>query len=78
MRVDDANIVFDVVDPAPAWIDRADEALIRTFPQMAVAMGGCDPSLPKEVQAVRDITTPNAILRVGSITEGYRVVTRTT
>ncbi len=75
MRVDDTNVTFDVVDPTPAWVEAGDEALVRTYPQMAVAMGGCDPSLPKEVQTVRDITTPSTVLRVGSIADGYRVAT---
>jgi hypothetical protein len=78
MRVDEINIAFNIVDPTPAWVEASEEALLRTYPQMAVAMGGCDPSLPKEVQTVRDITTPSTVLRVGSIAEGYRVATRAT
>jgi hypothetical protein len=78
MRVDESNVAFKVVDPTPAWVETGDEALVRMYPQMAVAMGGCDPSLPKEVQTVRDITIPSTVLRVGSITEGYRVATRAT
>jgi molecular chaperone DnaK (HSP70) len=78
MRVDETNIAFNIVDATPAWIEVADEALVRTYPQMAVAMGGCDPSLPKEVQTVRDIAAPSTIVRVGSIADGYRVATQTT
>jgi hypothetical protein len=78
MLVDETVVAFDVVDPTPAWVEAGDEALIRTYPQMAVAMGGCDPSLPQEVQAVRNIATPSTVVRVGSITEGYRVATRAT
>jgi hypothetical protein len=78
MRVEDSNIAFSIIDPTPRWVEASDEALVRTYPQMAVAMGGCDPSLPKEVQTIGDITTPSTVLRVGSITEGYRVATRAT
>jgi hypothetical protein len=78
MRVDEINIAFNIVDPTPAWVEAGEEALIRTYPQMAVAMGGCDPGLPKEVQTVRDITTPSTVRRVGSIAEGYRVATQAT
>lgn len=78
MHIDETNVVFSVVDPTPAWVEAGDEALVRTYPQMAVAMGGCDPSLPKEVQTVRDITTVSTVLRVGSIADGYRVATQAT
>ncbi|HZR77008.1 hypothetical protein [Bradyrhizobium sp.] len=78
MQVDESNIAFSIVDPTPAWVEAGDEALFRTYPQMAVAMGGCDPSLPQEVQAIRDITKPTTIVRVGSIADGYRVSTKAT
>jgi len=78
MQVDGSKIVFDIVDATPAWIEVADEALRRTYPQMAVAMGGSDPSLPQEVRTIRDITPPTTIVKVGSIADGYRVATKAT
>lgn len=78
MRVDGRDIAFNIIDPTPAWVEASDEALFRTYPQMAVAMGGCDPSLPKELAAINDITTPSTIIRTGSIADGYGVATRAT
>ncbi|MBZ0147625.1 MAG: hypothetical protein K8F62_08810 [Pseudorhodoplanes sp.] len=79
IRIDDSNISLKFVDPTPTWVEAGDDALVRTYPQMAVAMGGCDPSLPKEVHAVQDIvTTPTTVMRTGSIVEGYRRSTRAT
>ena len=78
MRMDQSNIAFNIVNPTPLWVETGDEALFQTYPQMAVAMGGCDPSLPKEVQTINDITAPGTVVRVGSIAGGYRVATHAT
>lgn len=78
MQVDGSTILFDIVDATPAWIEAGDEALRRTYPQMAVAMGGCDPSLPQEVRTVRDITPPTTTMITGSIADGYRTATKAT
>jgi hypothetical protein len=30
MRVEEANVAFNVIDPTPAWVEAGDEALVST------------------------------------------------
>lgn len=45
---------LDVIDPVPAWVDNYGADVRATFPQLAVATGGCAPNLPDEKNSVID------------------------
>lgn len=59
---------FLIQNSTPSWIDATDVAMVDSFPQLAVATGGCSPYLPLEVRAVSDTRTAPA----RHLVTGYR------
>jgi hypothetical protein len=54
LELDGGKAFFEVVDPIPEWVDDFGPDVRQTFPQLAVATGGCAPNLPDEKSAVLD------------------------
>jgi hypothetical protein len=45
---------FERIKPRPSWLDDATEEVRAIFPQIAVAVGGASPDLPRELHTVGD------------------------
>lgn len=51
---------FQQDDARPSWVGRVVPDVSTVFPQIAVATGGCSPSLPTELQTVTDTHDPGS------------------
>ena len=49
-------ISFKRIDVSPAWLEDYDAGTQQIFPQLAVAVGACSPSLPEEKGFITDAT----------------------
>lgn len=55
--IDGQALVFEPVDVSPDWLEDYDVATQQIFPQLAVAVGACSPTLPDEKTAITNAAT---------------------
>ena len=54
IKLKKGHAYFDRIEPRPSWLDDATEEVRAVFPQIAVAVGGASPDLPRELHTVGD------------------------
>lgn len=61
LDLETGNAVFEEIEPRPGWLDNKTEAVQLIFPQIAVAVGGASPDLPKVLPTVGDTSSAGAM-----------------